>query len=76
VPSFWSDQLDLRLQSFGSPGLADEVRVEEGDPDRLPDGVLALYYRQAVHVGTVAVNLPPARQRELRGAFAALAASV
>ncbi|MGW0816391.1 NAD(P)/FAD-dependent oxidoreductase [Streptomyces viridiviolaceus] len=76
VPSFWSDQLDLRFQSFGSPGLADEVRVEEGAPDRLPDGVLALYYRQAVHVGTVAVNLPPARQRELRGAFGALATSV
>ncbi|GAA0923192.1 NAD(P)/FAD-dependent oxidoreductase [Streptomyces thermoalcalitolerans] len=75
IPSFWSDQLDLRFQSFGSPGLADEVRLEEGDPDRLPDGVLALYYRQSVHVGTVAVNLPPARQRELRGAFGALAAS-
>lgn len=75
VPSFWSDQLDLRFQSFGSPGLADEVRLEEGDPDRLPDGVLALYYRQSVHVGTVAVNLPPARQRELRGAFGALAVS-
>lgn len=75
VPSFWSDQLDLRFQSFGSPGLADEVRLEEGAPDRLPDGVLALYYRQSVHVGTVAVNLPPARQRELRGAFGALAVS-
>ena len=28
VPSFWSDQLDLRFQSFGSPGLAEEIRLE------------------------------------------------
>jgi 3-phenylpropionate/trans-cinnamate dioxygenase ferredoxin reductase component len=69
VPSFWSDQLDLRLQSFGSPALADEVRVEEGDLDRLADGVLTTYYRAGRHVGTVAVNLPPRRQKDLRAAF-------
>jgi 3-phenylpropionate/trans-cinnamate dioxygenase ferredoxin reductase subunit len=69
IPSFWSDQLDLRFQSFGSPGLADEVELAEGDLDRLTDGVLALYHRAGRHVGTVAVNLPPARQRELRAAF-------
>jgi 3-phenylpropionate/trans-cinnamate dioxygenase ferredoxin reductase component len=73
IPSFWSDQLELRFQSFGSPGLADEVEIAEGDLDRLTDGVLALYHRTVDgdrrHVGTVAVNLPPARQRELRAAF-------
>lgn len=69
VPSFWSDQLDLRLQSFGSPGLADEVRLDEGDPDRPADGLLATYRRGGDHVGSLAVNLPPARQRELRDAF-------
>ena len=73
IPSFWSDQLELRFQSFGSPALADEVRIAEGDLDRLTDGVLAMYYRASVHIGTIAVNLPPARQRELRGAFSALA---
>ncbi|MET8249095.1 NAD(P)/FAD-dependent oxidoreductase [Streptomyces sp. NPDC005202] len=72
IPSFWSDQLDLRFQSFGSPALADEVRLEEGDPDRLQAGVLATYHRRSVHVGTVAINLPPARQRALREAFTAL----
>lgn len=71
VPSFWSDQLDLRLQSFGSPALADEVRVEEGDLDHLTGGVLATYHRAGRHVGTLAVNLAPARQRELRNAFTA-----
>ena len=69
VPSFWSDQLDLRLQGFGSPTLADEVRLDEGDPADLTGGVLATYHRAGRHVGTVAVNLSGARQRELRAAF-------
>lgn len=72
IPSFWSDQLDLRLQSFGSPALADEVRLEEGDPDRPAGGLLATYHRGDRHVGTLAVNLSPARQRDLRAAFTAL----
>lgn len=76
VPSFWSDQLDLRFQSFGSPGLADEVRVEEGDPDQLTAGVLTTYHREGRHVGTLAVNLGPARQRELRSTFTALVPTV
>ncbi|MBO9520609.1 MAG: FAD-dependent oxidoreductase [Nocardioidaceae bacterium] len=69
VPSFWSDQLGLRFQSYGSPALADEVRVEEGDPDHLPGGLLATYHRDGRHLGSLAINLSPARQRELREAF-------
>ena len=72
-PSFWSDQLDLRFQSYGSPALADEVRLEEGDLADLAGGVLTTHHRGGRHVGTVAVNLPPARQRGLREAFVALA---
>ncbi len=72
VPSFWSDQLDLRLQSFGSPGLGDEVRLVGGDLDDLAAGALLTYHRVGDHVGTVAVNLNPARQRELRNAFSRL----
>jgi 3-phenylpropionate/trans-cinnamate dioxygenase ferredoxin reductase subunit len=68
VPSFWSDQLDLRLQSFGSPGLGEEVRIE-GDLRDLTAGVLTTHYRGGRHVGTIAVNLPAARQRGLRQAF-------
>ena len=30
VPSFWSDQYDVTIQSFGTPELADEVEVVEG----------------------------------------------
>lgn len=73
LPSFWSDQLDLRFQSFGTPSLADEVRVEEGDPDRLANGVIAAYHRSGRLVGTLTVNISPARQRDLREEFAALA---
>ena len=32
VPSFWSDQYDLNIQSFGMPGLGDPVLVD-GDID-------------------------------------------
>lgn len=69
IPAFWSDQLDLRLQSYGSPALADEIRVEEGDLGDLTGGVLVTYHRGGNHVGTVAVNLSPARHRVLREAF-------
>lgn len=31
LPSFWSDQYDMRLQSFGAPALGDDIRVLEGD---------------------------------------------
>jgi NADPH-dependent 2,4-dienoyl-CoA reductase/sulfur reductase-like enzyme len=66
VPAFWSDQLDLRLQSYGSPVLADETRVTEGDLDHLTGGLIATYHRAGRHVGTVAVNIPTARHRKLR----------
>jgi NADPH-dependent 2,4-dienoyl-CoA reductase/sulfur reductase-like enzyme len=66
VPSFWSDQLDLRLQSYGSPVLADEARLTEGDLDDLAGGLIAAYRRGGRHVGTVAVNIPATRHRELR----------
>jgi NADPH-dependent 2,4-dienoyl-CoA reductase/sulfur reductase-like enzyme len=73
VPSFWSDQLDLRLQSFGSPGLADEAVVEEGELEQLAAGVLMTYRRAGRHVGSLAINLSAARQRDLRTQFSHLA---
>lgn len=69
IPSFWSDQLDLRLQSFGSPALADEVVIEEGDPGSLLSGLLVTYRQAGRLVGSLAVNLSPARQRELRDQY-------
>ena len=72
IPAFWSDQLDLRLQSYGSPALADEIRVEEGDLADLTAGVVVTYHRDHRQIGTVAVNLSPARCRALREAFTAV----
>lgn len=71
TPSFWSDLLDLRLQSYGSPSLGDTARVVEGDLGRLADGVVVDYSAGGDLVGTVAVNIPPARLRALRDRFAA-----
>ena len=70
LPYFWSDQGDLRLQSFGSPQLADDVAIAEGDLGDLDQGLLATYHRGGRLVGSLAVNLPPSRYRELRGGAA------
>lgn len=55
VPSFWSDQYDLRIQSFGAVGLGpNDVRVLEGDLD----GEVAVgYHRDGALVGVVLVGL-------------------
>ncbi|MEU9915985.1 FAD-dependent oxidoreductase [Streptomyces sp. NPDC051001] len=54
LPTFWSDQHDFRLQSFGAPllGLGD-VRVLDGEPD---GDVLAGYHRDGRLVGVVALG--------------------
>jgi 3-phenylpropionate/trans-cinnamate dioxygenase ferredoxin reductase subunit len=71
LPYFWSDQGDLRLQSFGSPQLADATVIAEGDPDALTQGLLVTYHRGGRLVGSLAVNLPPSRYRGLREALLA-----
>ncbi|WP_432101827.1 NAD(P)/FAD-dependent oxidoreductase [Streptomyces sp. bgisy091] len=54
LPTFWSDQHDFRLQSFGSPVLGkDDVRVLEGDPE---GDLLAGYHRDGLLVGVVALG--------------------
>ena len=55
MPAFWSDQYDLRLQSFGLPGLGgDDIRVLEGD---MSDEVVMGYHRGGVLVGVVLLGL-------------------
>lgn len=54
VPSFWSDQYDLRLQSFGAVGLGTaDIRVLEGDLD---DEVAVGYHRNGELVGVVLIG--------------------
>ncbi len=54
MPSFWSDQYELRVQSFGSLGIADEIRVLEGDLD---GEFAAGYFRGGLLVGAAGVGL-------------------
>jgi 3-phenylpropionate/trans-cinnamate dioxygenase ferredoxin reductase subunit len=54
LPTFWSDQHDFRLQSFGAPVLGlDDVRVLDGDPD---GDVLVGYHTGDRLVGVVALG--------------------
>ncbi|QOV33933.1 FAD-dependent oxidoreductase [Streptomyces ferrugineus] len=54
LPTFWSDQHDFRLQSFGAPVLGlDDVRVLDGDP---AGDVLVGYHVDGRLVGVVALG--------------------
>ncbi|MCQ8187111.1 NAD(P)/FAD-dependent oxidoreductase [Streptomyces rugosispiralis] len=58
LPTFWSDQHDFRLQSFGAPTLGkQDVRVLDGDPD---GDVLVGYHTDGRLVGVVALGGPAA----------------
>jgi hypothetical protein len=56
LPAFWSDQYDLRLQSYGMPHLADldGVRVLEGD---LAAQCVVGYYRGDDLVGVLGIDM-------------------
>ena len=54
LPTFWSDQHEFRLQSFGAPVLGkDDVRVLDGDPG---GDVLGGYHADGRLVGVVALG--------------------
>ncbi|MFF0226242.1 NAD(P)/FAD-dependent oxidoreductase [Streptomyces sp. NPDC004629] len=54
LPTFWSDQHDFRLQSFGAPALGQQdVRVLDGDPD---GDVLVGYHTDGRLIGVVALG--------------------
>lgn len=59
MPSFWSNQFDLKLQAFGLPGLADPdgISVLQGD---LAGDVAVGYHRNGRLVGVVGVGLKAA----------------
>jgi NADPH-dependent 2,4-dienoyl-CoA reductase/sulfur reductase-like enzyme len=55
VPSFWSHQDAVRLQSFGSPGLGgDDIRVLEGE---LEGEAAVGYHRHGELVGVILLGL-------------------
>jgi 3-phenylpropionate/trans-cinnamate dioxygenase ferredoxin reductase component len=54
LPSFWSDQLGLRLQAFGMPSIGDRWEVAAGDLD---GEVIVTSWRADQLVGVVGVGL-------------------
>ncbi|GIH69977.1 NAD(P)/FAD-dependent oxidoreductase [Sphaerimonospora thailandensis] len=61
LPTFWSDQYELRLQSFGAPALGEsDIRVLEGD---LGGEVVVGYHRDGELVGVVLIGMPSAAAR-------------
>ena len=53
MPSFWSDQYDYKLQSFGLPGIADEIAIAGGEPT---GECVAEYRREGRLVGVIGIN--------------------
>ena len=58
LPSFWSDQYEVRLQSYGVPALADPdgVALLEGD---LTGECVVGYQRDGQLVGVVGIGMLP-----------------
>ncbi|MFC9683695.1 NAD(P)/FAD-dependent oxidoreductase [Streptomyces sp. NPDC056948] len=64
LPTFWSDQHDFRLQSFGAPALGlGDVRVLDGDPS---GDVLVGYHNDGLLTGVVALGGPAAARGAAR----------
>ncbi|MFB7241851.1 ferredoxin reductase [Streptomyces populi] len=64
LPTFWSDQHEFRLQSFGSPLLGkDDVRILDGDPD---GDVVVGYHTDGRLIGVVALGGQSAAMRAAR----------
>ena len=53
LPAFWSDQYEHQLQSYGQPGLGDEVVVVEGD---LTGPSIVEYRRAGEVVGVLGID--------------------
>lgn len=61
LPSFWSDQHGLRLQSFGAPGLGDDVQVLDGSLAAIGHAPCQIEYRRAGRpVGILGLGAAPA----------------
>ncbi len=57
MPSFWSNQFEIKVQAYGLPGLGPDIRILEGD---LSGEVAVGYYRDDRLVGVVGVGLKAA----------------
>ena len=63
LPRFWSQQGDLRIQACGDLDPGADValtRLRPGRADAARSGLLAMFYRDGMLTGLVAVNAPRA----------------
>jgi NADPH-dependent 2,4-dienoyl-CoA reductase/sulfur reductase-like enzyme len=54
LPSFWSDQFEMKIQGFGMPALADRCELVAGE---LSDELVMGYFRGDVLVGVVGIGM-------------------
>lgn len=54
IPSFWSDQFDIKMLAFGNLGLADECRLIDGD---IGGDCVWGYYRNDHMVGVCGIGM-------------------
>lgn len=69
LPTFWSDQFGIRLQSVGNPALADQAGLIEGALSNLgkPGHGLAMgYWKDGAMIGVISIGLPAAKLSEYR----------
>jgi NADPH-dependent 2,4-dienoyl-CoA reductase/sulfur reductase-like enzyme len=66
LPSFWSNQFELKIQGVGSPNLATRIVELEGSAKTPQDGVVMGYYQDEALVAVVSVGLAADRQLHYR----------
>jgi NADPH-dependent 2,4-dienoyl-CoA reductase/sulfur reductase-like enzyme len=54
LPSFWSDQYDMKIQGFGMPGIADRYELVAGD---ISDELVMGYFRGEILIGVVGIGM-------------------
>lgn len=54
LPSFWSDQYDMKIQGFGMPGLADRYDLLAGE---LSDELVMGYFKGEILTGVVGIGM-------------------
>jgi 3-phenylpropionate/trans-cinnamate dioxygenase ferredoxin reductase subunit len=54
LPTFWSDQFDMKIQGFGMPGLADRHELVAGE---LADELVMAYFRNDALIGVVGIGM-------------------
>lgn len=54
LPTFWSDQYDMKIQGFGMPGLADRYELVAG---KLTDELVMAYFRNDILIGAVGIGM-------------------